>query len=408
MERDEETGLNYHSARYYAPWLSRWTSVDPAIVSGQAGQRPDQPYQYVENRPTVAVDPDGRVILPLVAAIVVIGALTIVGNANAPANEEQTQNAEPSVSDLEATTRTAVLGMSMAVGGGTGNAILQGTGSKVLAGMGGGATAGGLGAPADLLASDVSRSEMSSGSEYTSRTLYGVGGGALFGGAFGGGSRLLFGRATPPPGGFGWRNAFGIRAQPSIYHIGGSGNSPRGSVTNPTCRGALCVADVGAHEANLVRPQGTSPITNEEFIRASGRTIDIITDPIENATAAKAFLNAGFSGLRRSGRITQSIVAETATITESVEQGTYLLAIRGSGGGHALHSTVSKEILGTSYRTQVGGRFLSRTQAEDLMDDGVSVIQRTIRAESLVDPQVGSMPRPPSLSDILFRLVFRR
>jgi RHS repeat-associated protein len=30
MERDEESGLNYHSARYYATWLGRWTSCDPA------------------------------------------------------------------------------------------------------------------------------------------------------------------------------------------------------------------------------------------------------------------------------------------------------------------------------------------------------------------------------------------
>jgi RHS repeat-associated protein len=29
-ERDEESGLNYHGARYYAPWLARWTSPDPA------------------------------------------------------------------------------------------------------------------------------------------------------------------------------------------------------------------------------------------------------------------------------------------------------------------------------------------------------------------------------------------
>jgi RHS repeat-associated protein len=29
MERDEESGLNYHGARYYAPWLGRWTSPDP-------------------------------------------------------------------------------------------------------------------------------------------------------------------------------------------------------------------------------------------------------------------------------------------------------------------------------------------------------------------------------------------
>lgn len=29
MERDEESGLGYHGARYYAPWLGRWSSADP-------------------------------------------------------------------------------------------------------------------------------------------------------------------------------------------------------------------------------------------------------------------------------------------------------------------------------------------------------------------------------------------
>ena len=32
-ERDEETGLYYHGARYYAPWLGRWGSVDPSQIS---------------------------------------------------------------------------------------------------------------------------------------------------------------------------------------------------------------------------------------------------------------------------------------------------------------------------------------------------------------------------------------
>jgi RHS repeat-associated protein len=34
MERDKESGLNYHTARYYAPWLGRWASCDPIGVRG--------------------------------------------------------------------------------------------------------------------------------------------------------------------------------------------------------------------------------------------------------------------------------------------------------------------------------------------------------------------------------------
>lgn len=34
MERDEETGLSYHTARYYLPWLGRWGSVDPIDIAG--------------------------------------------------------------------------------------------------------------------------------------------------------------------------------------------------------------------------------------------------------------------------------------------------------------------------------------------------------------------------------------
>lgn len=35
MERDEESGLSYHTARYYLPWLGRWGSCDPLqIIDG--------------------------------------------------------------------------------------------------------------------------------------------------------------------------------------------------------------------------------------------------------------------------------------------------------------------------------------------------------------------------------------
>lgn len=54
QERDEESGLEYHAARYYAPWLGRWCSPDPARTA-------DGPnlYWYVSNRPTNLVDPHG-------------------------------------------------------------------------------------------------------------------------------------------------------------------------------------------------------------------------------------------------------------------------------------------------------------------------------------------------------------
>jgi RHS repeat-associated protein len=52
-ERDEETGLAYHGARYYAPWLGRWTSHDPVLVFGK------NPYVGLANSPVRFVDPAG-------------------------------------------------------------------------------------------------------------------------------------------------------------------------------------------------------------------------------------------------------------------------------------------------------------------------------------------------------------
>lgn len=53
-ERDEESGLNYHSARYYAPWLARWASCDPAGTVDGANL-----YSYVTHNPIRKVDLQG-------------------------------------------------------------------------------------------------------------------------------------------------------------------------------------------------------------------------------------------------------------------------------------------------------------------------------------------------------------
>lgn len=54
-ERDEESGLYYHGARYYIPWLARWTAVDPL----ENDYSPQSPYNYGNSNPIIFYDPNG-------------------------------------------------------------------------------------------------------------------------------------------------------------------------------------------------------------------------------------------------------------------------------------------------------------------------------------------------------------
>jgi RHS repeat-associated protein len=54
-ERDEESGLNYHGARYYGPWLGRWLSTDPVGIVDHINM-----YVFGRNNPINLVDLDGR------------------------------------------------------------------------------------------------------------------------------------------------------------------------------------------------------------------------------------------------------------------------------------------------------------------------------------------------------------
>lgn len=55
MERDEESGLSYHNARYYIPWLGRWLSPDPIGLQGGMNL-----YCYCDNAPIGLIDVDGH------------------------------------------------------------------------------------------------------------------------------------------------------------------------------------------------------------------------------------------------------------------------------------------------------------------------------------------------------------
>jgi RHS repeat-associated protein len=55
MERDEESGLGYHLARYYAAWLGRWCSADPIGIEGG-----EDLYEYSNCRPVNLLDTHGQ------------------------------------------------------------------------------------------------------------------------------------------------------------------------------------------------------------------------------------------------------------------------------------------------------------------------------------------------------------
>jgi RHS repeat-associated protein len=52
-ERDEESGLYYFGARYYSPWLARWTSADPLPKPARSS------YRYAADNPLRMTDPSG-------------------------------------------------------------------------------------------------------------------------------------------------------------------------------------------------------------------------------------------------------------------------------------------------------------------------------------------------------------
>jgi len=63
-EKDDETGLYYHGARYYAPWLGRWTAADPkGIIDGP------NLYAYVRDNPIRLTDGSGTQSKPSSVAL---------------------------------------------------------------------------------------------------------------------------------------------------------------------------------------------------------------------------------------------------------------------------------------------------------------------------------------------------
>jgi RHS repeat-associated protein len=80
-ERDEENDLYYHGARYYAPWLGRWTSCDPAGHLDSICR-----YSYVRCNPVAYSDPTGHLTwgqAGIIALVVVAAVVVTVATAGA-------------------------------------------------------------------------------------------------------------------------------------------------------------------------------------------------------------------------------------------------------------------------------------------------------------------------------------
>jgi RHS repeat-associated protein len=69
MERDDESGLNYHEARYAAFWLGRWVSCDPGGIQDGLNL-----FAYVGDNPIWATDKSGQfLVVIIVVGVVMIG-----------------------------------------------------------------------------------------------------------------------------------------------------------------------------------------------------------------------------------------------------------------------------------------------------------------------------------------------
>jgi RHS repeat-associated protein len=70
MERDEESGLNYHGARYYAAWIGRWISCDPSGLNAALNL-----YSYGAGSPILFLDTNGNdpITFPVNAECQILG-----------------------------------------------------------------------------------------------------------------------------------------------------------------------------------------------------------------------------------------------------------------------------------------------------------------------------------------------
>lgn len=378
MERDEETGLEYHGARYYVPWLGRWLSADPEGTKDGVNV-----FCYCRNNPVRRIDKSGTQGWD--ANEIGMGMMWDRMGQEMSAMWTGIFGGKAYISPR--TNTVDISGPEGGVGGVTGGVIRAGTFRIVpiekdptpssLIGMEMGA---GLVPIADPGARLVTGTTVTG--QDTSR------GWALFEFALDVvplGFELKAARTEARLASMESRALrIEVTAVDDAAHIGSSGSRTHGpSVTNPTCRGDLCVADVGSHAANQRLAPGQKPVTNTEFVEAAGRPVSRTEAPITNPGEATAFLNKGFDSLHKSGRISTPLKASIPS--GPAKPGTYLVTVDGPMGGHAIHAKVTNEMIGREFIAD--GKLVSEETALEIAENGGKYRERPIYRTEYYDPQ---------------------
>nr|WP_256378847.1 SpvB/TcaC N-terminal domain-containing protein [Bradyrhizobium sp. Ai1a-2] len=314
-ERDEESGLNYHAARYLATWLGRWTSADPEGIRDHVNV-----YQYVRANPVRGVDPTGRWTWDQVA---VVGAVVVAAVA---------------VTVLTAGVGTAAVAAAASAVGTTAGA----TGAAATAFVGtvavGAATGAASGAAADWTAQALTRPE---GADIdTARIKAAAAGGAVSGGVL----SLIPGVAA-------------ARATVQALRTGGSAAAATSAAATATGSFARQVGVSAAKGGASGAVGGATHETTRQLVSGEAASWrDLRINDIAAAGATGLAFGAGGAAIATTGRAAVAKVAayisessgapKTSTGAESAADAVRLrsqLAAQEIAGGHAFTKHVLTE-----------------------------------------------------------------
>ena len=100
--------------------------------------------------------------------------------------------------------------------------------------------------------------------------------------------------------------------------------------------------------------------------------------------------------------LTAGFMGKVLVFRPALEPGNYLAVVEGPMGKHALHLTVSEEIIGEEFIAQ--GQRVTRERAAELVEEGVRVRSRPIHQQTYYDPQIGACVQPQSRPTSYIRL----